>query len=88
MKTLEELQALMPGVEFVGMHIDPRVNHGAPTPIFTSKPPADGHPSINTVEGWNAAADRINRRSFVFAFGREPKNDAEVDAWVMSLTTR
>ena len=42
-------------------------------------------PGINTMEGWNAAANRINRRSFVSAFGREPENDAELDAWVMEM---
>lgn len=87
MKTVEELLRLMPGIEFVGMYSDPRVNDGAPIPMFTSKPPADGRPSINTVEGWNAAANRINRRSFLSAFGREPENGAELDAWVQSLTT-
>lgn len=87
MKTLEELRELLPGAEFLGMCADPSVNHGAPVPEFTSKPPDDGRPDINTVEGWCALAKRINRISFIDAFGSEPVDDAEVSDWVRSLRT-
>lgn len=85
MKTLDELMALMPGIEFVGMYSNPHVNSGTPTPVFTSKPRADGKPSINTLEGWNVMAQRINHRSFVQAHGREPKDQDELDLWVKEM---
>ena len=88
MKSLEELQELLPGAEFLGMYTDPHVNYGAPTPIFTSKPRTDGRPSINTPEGWNALTDRVNRRAFVHEFGREPSCDAELYAWEESNFTK
>lgn len=82
MKSLEEQRKMLHGAEFLGMYTDPHVNHGAPTPMFTSKPRADGHPSINTPEGWNAVCDRLNRQVFIAQFGREPRDKAELDAWV------
>lgn len=82
MKSLKELQALLPGAEFSGMYTNPHVNHGAPTPIFTSKPRSDGQPSINTPDGWNAVCARLNRQAFTAQFGREPKDKAELDAWI------
>lgn len=87
MKTVDELMALMPGIELVEMLTFPFLDNGEPVPVFTSRPPDDGSPSINTLEGWIAAANRINRQSFLFTFGREPENDAELDAWVKEMCT-
>lgn len=69
------------GLCYVGEYSDQRVNNGQPLAVFEPVAP-EGRPSINTLEGWKAAADRVNRKSFISANGREPENDAELSAWV------
>ncbi len=73
-----------PGLRYMGDLTHSHVNHGQPLPVFESVAP-EGRPSINTLEGWNAAADRVNRKSFISANGREPKNKEELDAWVYHM---
>lgn len=58
----------------------PRINNGQPVPLFEPVAP-EGMPSINTLTGWDATADRHNRRSFARVFGREPVCGAELRAW-------
>lgn len=47
---------------FCGMVSDSRVNNGEPLPLFESKERADGKPSINTQEGWNAFCEEHEKR--------------------------
>ena len=68
-----------PGLRYVEHISHPQVNQ--PLPVFEPVEP-EGRPSINTLEGWTAAADRVNRKSFIAANGREPKNREELYAWV------
>lgn len=53
-----------PGCTFIGHIKAPNVNGGKPVPLFVPCPPS-GNMSINTLEGWNASADKQNRRSFI-----------------------
>lgn len=78
----------LPGAVFAGMCSNSRVNGGQSVPLFEPKGRTDGKPSINTREGWNALCREGNRHSFILANGREPANDAEVDAWVNRITGR
>ena len=73
-----------PALQFVGFVSQKDVNGGGEVPVFEPVPPKD-KPSINTLEGWNAAAARINRRSFIAEFGRAPTCDEEVQNWVRSV---
>jgi len=70
-----------PGLSYVGHISHPRVNCGRPLPVFEPVAP-EGSPDINTMDGWNALTDRVNRRSFLRANGREPVDDAELHSWV------
>ena len=70
-----------PGLRYVEHISHPQINNGQPLPVFEPVAP-EGRPSINTFEGWNASADRANRRSFISANGREPQNREELYAWV------
>lgn len=69
------------GLLYVGEVSHPNVNQGASVPHYEPMVP-ENHPGINTLEGWNAAAAKANRRAFTQALGREPKTDAELNAWV------
>lgn len=69
----------IPGMIFTGQVSHPLMNQGQPVPLYCF---ADRPGGINTLEGWNTLANRINRRSFVLANGREPMNDAELRLWV------
>lgn len=69
----------IPGTVYIGQISHPNVNGGQPVPHFA---PASCPNSINTMGGWNALADRVNRRSFLHANGREPVDDAELRSWV------
>ena len=71
----------IPGCTFIGYIAAGNVNNGSPVPLFEPAPPP-GKLSINTLEGWNAAADRQNRRSFRAALGRDPVSDTELRSWV------
>ena len=62
----------------------PQINDGRPLPLFDPASPKD-RPSINTMEGWNAAAEKANNRAFLQAFGRYPTSPAELRSWVDSL---
>ena len=73
-----------PGLRYVGEYSHPQVNHGQSLPVFEPVEPKD-RPSINSLEGWNAAADAANRRAFVSANGREPKNRDELYTWVYQM---
>lgn len=75
-------QALFQTCDLSGMIRHPEVNNGQPVPVFSPKPRTDGKPSINTLDGWNAAAQEQNRLSFERAIGRPPADDAELNAWV------
>lgn len=37
---------------------------------------------INTVAGWTKCAEITNKKSFISKMGREPRDKAEVTAWV------
>ena len=69
----------IPGTVYIGQAAHPLVNGGQPVPHFA---PVDNPSGINTVGGWNALADKVNRRSFLRANGREPVDDAELRHWV------
>lgn len=68
----------IPGTTYIGQIAHPNVNGGQPVPHFA---PVDRPNGINTQGGWNALADRVNRRSFAIVFGREPVCEAELRAW-------
>ena len=38
--------------------------------------------SLNSVEGWAKFAKETNTKSFIHEMGREPRDKAEVTAWV------
>lgn len=40
--------------------------------------------NLHTLEGYKAAADTINRESFILIFGREPQG-AELQDWISGL---
>lgn len=75
----------LPGLSFSGYVKADSINHGAPIPLFKPDTPP-GQISINSLDGWNAAADRQNRRSFRAALGRDPVNDAELKNWIKANT--
>ncbi len=50
------------GLVFAGYVSDPRVNNGAAVPLYEPAGRKDGKPSINTVEGWNAFVERMERQ--------------------------
>ena len=66
----------IPGMRHIGYVDDPALG---------SLPLYEMTGSINTLEGWNAAAMKGNRRAFSKAFGREPADDAELNEFVESL---
>lgn len=72
-----------PGLCYVGDVSDPHVNHGQSLPMFEPVAP-EGRPDINTLEGWNAMADKYNRKAFLDVFGREPSCTSELRAWESS----
>lgn len=72
----------LPGLSYIGTITNPHVNQGAPVPLYE---PVNHPGGINTLEGWNALADKQNRRSFLRKFGREPKNESELWEWVSAL---
>ena len=72
---------MIPGLNYIGHISNPNANGGQPLPLFE---PAG---SINTAEGWNAKAYKVNRRSFISANGREPADDAELDAWLYRIAS-
>ncbi len=69
----------IPGTAYIGLVTHHNINGGQAVPLFT---PADRPNSINAKGGWNTLADRVNRRSFLKANGREPVNDTELYCWV------
>lgn len=69
-----------PGLRHVGSVINESVNAGNPVPLFEPISPASNL-NINTLEGWNAAAENANRRAFSQAFGRDPSCQTELEAW-------
>lgn len=71
------------GMRCIGQVVNTKVNGGRPVPLFEPVPPA-GRPSINTMEGWNAAAERANTRAFNQVFGRNPACSDELMAWERS----
>lgn len=72
------------GMRGVGEVSHPQINDGRPLPLFEPVSPKD-RPSINTMEGWNAAAEKANSLAFLQAFGRYPTSPAELRSWVDSL---
>ena len=68
------------GMRGVGEVSHPQINDGRPLPLFEPVSPKDQH-SINTMEGWNAAAEKANSRAFFQVFGRYPTCHAELMAW-------
>lgn len=77
----------LPGLSFVGYIRGDNINHGTPIPLFDPAPPPEGRVSINTLEGWNAAVDKQNRKAFKTAHNREPVNQTELDAWIDALSS-
>lgn len=45
---------------------------GAALPLYEFAAPADGRPSINTLEGWNALVERTRKNNAQHRLGREP----------------
>lgn len=43
---------------------------------------------INTAAGWTKYAEITNRKSFISEMGREPRDKAEVTAWVNAAVAR
>ena len=43
---------------------------------------------INTVAGWTKCAEITNKKSFISKMGREPRDKAEVAAWVNAAVAR
>lgn len=74
----------MEGLILLGYTCEPNVNGMAPVPRYISATPV-GRPGIETLDGWNAAADHQNRRSFKAAKGRYPNSRAELDLWMQSF---
>lgn len=72
-----------PSLRYVGHVSHPHVNGGQPLSMFEPVAP-EGRPSINTLEGRNAIADKYNRKAFLDVFGREPSCTAELRAWEAS----
>ncbi|MBQ3194172.1 MAG: hypothetical protein IJB59_11485 [Oscillospiraceae bacterium] len=72
----------MPGCMLIGYVRANNINGGKPIPLFNPAPPPTEKLDINTLEGWNAVAEKQNRRSFRTAFGRDPANDAELTQWI------
>lgn len=68
------------GMCCVGEVSHPQINDGRPLPLFEPASPSN-RPSINAVEGWNAAAEKANSRAFFQVFGRYPTCNAELMAW-------
>ena len=73
----------VPGCTFISYIRNRNINRGRPIPLFTPAPP--DLVSINTMEGWNAIADKQNRRSFRLAHGRDPADDVELRRWVYDV---
>ena len=71
----------IPGCTFIGYATINNGNAERHVPLFRPAPP-QGQASINTLEGWNAAADKQNRRSFRSVYGRDPADDAELTRWI------
>ena len=44
--------------------------------------------SIHTKEGWNQFAQETNTKAFIQEFGREPRDKAEVAAWVNAAVAK
>lgn len=61
---------------------DPRVNGGAPVPLYRMDGP------LNTLEGWNAAAMVQNAKAFRSLVGCEPESAAELDAWARDFAAQ
>ena len=76
----------IPGCTFIGFIAADNVNNGHPIPLFAPGPPPPGKADINTLEGWNAAAEKQNRRSFRVDLGRDPVNDTELRNWIKANT--
>lgn len=38
--------------------------------------------NLNTPAGWSAYAEKVNTKTFVSEFGRQPRDYSEVTAWV------
>lgn len=74
----------IPGCIITGYISTPEVNDGRPVPVFTPITPAD-RPSINTLDGWNAAANQQNVRSFQRAHDRKPRNSSELATWIKEM---
>ena len=43
---------------------------------------------INTVAGWTKYAEITNKKSFISEMGREPRDKAEVTAWVNAAVAK
>ena len=69
-----------PGLRYTGDISCENINDGTPLPVFEPVV-QEGHPDINTLDGWNALCDRANRRSFIRIHGREPRDTAELRTW-------
>lgn len=76
------------GLKFIGFASTPEVNAGRTVPLYDMVPPVDGRTSINTLEGWRVSAYEQNCRSFFCTFGREPKNDEELNAWLQDIVRK
>ena len=77
----------VPGLQYVAEVVHEQVNHGEPLPCFMPVV-AMGKPDINTEEGWNAVADKLNGKAFVSVMGRGPRNRSELYSWVNQISAR
>ena len=71
----------IPGLVFVGYRSDPRINGGAPTPHYEFAKRLEGKPSINTLEGWNAAAEENAVHNYRKRLGIEPPSIKAAVQW-------
>lgn len=77
-----EIQEI-PGLSFTGNYIRGLKPSKAPIPLYEIAPPADGKPSINTLEGWNQMLHDTAALSAERKLGRKPterETQAEI-AW-------
>ena len=75
----------IPGLVFTAYRSDPLINEGAPIPCYEVAERIDGKPSINTLEGWNAAAQENAVHNYRKLLGKEPPSGAAAMRWQREL---
>lgn len=65
----------MPGFVFTGRLVRGLSREDPPLPLYEFAPPAEGHLSINTIEGWQAYRYRCCAMDAERKLGRKPTED-------------